>query len=73
MASRSPKKTQPLPKRLAASRRPRLPKYDPTAKPIWQVLVELGASVPESEWEKVPTDLSINFHHYHHGAPKEKE
>jgi len=52
---------------------PRLRKYDPTAKPIWEVLVELGASVPESEWEKVPTDLSINFHYYHHGAPKESE
>jgi len=73
MASRNPKKTRPLPKRRAASRRPQLPAYDPTARPIWEVLVELGASVPVSEWEKVPTDLSINFHHYHHGAPKEQE
>jgi hypothetical protein len=44
-----------------------------STRPIWEVLVELGASVPVSEWEKVPTDLSVNFHHYHHGAPKETE
>jgi hypothetical protein len=54
-------------------RRPRLPKGNPKARPVWEAIVELGASVPESEWEKVPTDLSINFHHYHHGAPKERE
>lgn len=73
MKARPRKKASPLPKRRTRSRVPRLRKYHPTAKPIWEVLVELGASVPESEWEKVPTDLSINFHHYHHGAPKEKE
>ncbi len=73
MKTRNRKKASPLPKPRTRSRIPRLPKYDATAKPVWEVLVELGASVPESEWEKVPTDLSINFHHYHHGAPKETE
>jgi len=73
MASRTGKKTRPIAKRRTKARKPRFPKYDPAAKPIWEVLVELGASVPESEWGKVPEDLSINFHHYHHGAPKEKE
>jgi hypothetical protein len=33
---------------------------------------EISAMVPDSEWANVPSDLSINFHHYH-GAPKEKE
>lgn len=35
-------------------------------KPIW-------ASVPESEWEKLPRDLSINLDHYLYGAPKRSE
>ena len=35
-------------------------------KPIW-------ASVPESEWEKLPCDLSINLDHYLYGAPKKSE
>lgn len=39
-------------------------KYDATARPIWEVAVEIGAKIPESEWEKVPTDLSKNFDFY---------
>jgi hypothetical protein len=73
MASRSRKKTPPLPKRRVASRRPRLPKYDPTAKPIREAMEEIAATVPDSEWAKVPRDLSKNLHHYLHGAPKEEE
>ncbi|MFM6205243.1 hypothetical protein [Planktothrix sp.] len=38
--------------------------YDPTAKPIWEIAVEIGANIPESEWEKVPSDLSKNFDLY---------
>ncbi len=38
--------------------------YDNTAKPIWEVVREIGAKIPESEWEKVPTDLSKNFDLY---------
>ncbi|HVO26008.1 MAG TPA: hypothetical protein VMW56_20505 [Candidatus Margulisiibacteriota bacterium] len=73
MKSRARKKTRTLPKRRGKARVPRLPKYDPTAKPIWEIMEEISAMVPDSEWAKVPPDLSINFHHYHHGAPKEKE
>lgn len=51
--------------------RPRLPKYDPNAKPIWEVAEEIAAEVPDSEWRKLPTDLAKNLHHYLHGAPKE--
>lgn len=40
-------------------------------KPIWEVIAELGAQIPLSEWEKIPTDLAENFEHYHHGAPKQ--
>lgn len=38
--------------------------YDPTAKPIWEIAVEIGAKIPNSEWEKVPSDLSKNFDSY---------
>jgi hypothetical protein len=45
----------------------------PAAKPIWEVALEIGASVPEEEWAKVPIDLARNLHHYLYGAPKENE
>jgi hypothetical protein len=42
-------------------------------KPLWQAIVELGESVPEEEWAKVPTDGAKNLHHYLYGAPKVPE
>jgi hypothetical protein len=42
------------------------------AKPIWEIALEIGASVPEGEWAKIPTDLAKNLHHYLYGAPKEQ-
>ena len=47
--------------------------YDETANPIWKIAVEIGASVPEEEWAKIPTDVSKNIDHYLYGAPKEKK
>lgn len=49
------------------------PEYDDSARPIWEEVLEIGASVPPEEWAKVPADLSINLHHYLYGAPKEEE
>jgi len=49
------------------------PEFDPTARPIWEVIAELGAAVPEEEWAKVPSDLSKNLDHYLYGAPKSDE
>jgi hypothetical protein len=49
------------------------PEYDPTARPIWEEVLEIGASVPMEEWEKVPTDLSVNLDHYLYGSPKREE
>jgi len=46
--------------------------YDATARPIWEIAVEIGESVPDEEWAKVPTDLSLNFNHYLYGAPREE-
>jgi hypothetical protein len=37
---------------------------NPTPQPIWEIVQEIGATVPESEWEKVPKDLSKNFDLY---------
>jgi len=73
MKSRVRKKTRTLPKRRRKVAVPRLPKYDPTAKPIWEIAEEIAATVPDSEWEKVPRDLAKNLHHYLHGAPKEDD
>jgi hypothetical protein len=44
MKSRSRKKTRTLPKQRGKPRVPRLPKYDPTAKPIWEIMEERGVS-----------------------------
>ncbi len=40
------------------------PQNNPTPQPIWEILQEIGATVPESEWEKVPNDWSKNFDLY---------
>ena len=47
--------------------------YEEDEKPIWQVAVEMGASIPLEEWEKMPTDASKNLDHYLDGAPKRDE
>lgn len=41
-----------------------------TNRPIWEVVVEIGARIPNEEWEKVPSDASINYKHYLYGTPK---
>lgn len=47
-----------------------LESYDPNAKPIWEIAEELAADVPDEEWGKIPSDLSINYKHYLYGSPK---
>lgn len=42
----------------------------PPTRPIWEVAMELGAAVPESDWAKVPRDLAKNLDHYLYGTPK---
>lgn len=46
--------------------------YDPRARPIWEVIEELGKSVPEEEWDKIPRDAARNLDHYLYGTPKEE-
>jgi Arc/MetJ-type ribon-helix-helix transcriptional regulator len=40
---------------------------------IWEMATRITASVPDEEWAKLPTDLSINLDHYLYGAPKVSE
>jgi hypothetical protein len=40
-------------------------------RPVWELVVELGAQIPEVELAKVPDDASINLKHYLYGAPKQ--
>ena len=49
------------------------PKCDPAGRPVWEEVLEIGASIPLEEWEKVPTDLSVNLDHYLYGSPKEED
>lgn len=46
--------------------------YDHTARPIWEVAVELGRSILDEEWDKMPTDAAQNLDHYLYGMPKEE-
>jgi Arc/MetJ-type ribon-helix-helix transcriptional regulator len=39
-------------------------------KPIWEVILELTADVPDEEWDKLPTDLAEQHDHYIYGTPK---
>ena len=37
---------------------------------VWEKIGDLGKEIPLEEWEKVPTDGSINLEHYLYGAPR---
>jgi hypothetical protein len=47
--------------------------FDPNARPIWDVAADIAAQVPDSEWDKVPADLSKNVDHHLYGSPPEEE
>lgn len=38
--------------------------FDPDAPPIWELVAEISAQVPDEEWKKLPTDLARRFDHY---------
>jgi hypothetical protein len=44
----------------------------PGTKPIWEVIAEISASVPDEEWAKLPADGAKNLDHYLYGAPKKE-
>ena len=45
-------------------------RFDKNARPIWEVLEELGKSIPIKEWAKVPRDGARNLDHYLYGHAK---
>ncbi|MDG2990599.1 restriction endonuclease subunit S [Candidatus Synechococcus calcipolaris G9] len=38
--------------------------YDPNAIPIWELVAQISAQVPDEEWKKLPTDLARRFDDY---------
>ena len=44
--------------------------FDPTARPIEDVLEELARQVPDEEWSLLPQDLSSNLDYYLYGEGK---
>lgn len=40
---------------------------------IWEVAAEIARTAPDSEWERLPTDLSKNLDHYLYGAANEED
>jgi hypothetical protein len=47
--------------------------YDEAARPVWEMIEEIGRSVPDEEWARVPSDLSRNLDHYLYGARREDD
>lgn len=39
-------------------------------RPIWEIVVEIGAEIPDEMWATIPDDASINYKHYLYGVPK---
>ncbi|MGI9166201.1 MAG: hypothetical protein ACR2G5_07425 [Pyrinomonadaceae bacterium] len=46
--------------------------YDSSARPIWEIVEELGRSIPDHEWDKLPKDASVNLDHYLYGREKQQ-
>jgi hypothetical protein len=43
------------------------------ARLLFEEVARITASVPDEEWAKLPSDLSVNRRHYRYGWPKEEE
>jgi hypothetical protein len=41
--------------------------YDDSHPPIWQEVIDLGASLPPETWDNVPSDLASNLDRYLYG------
>jgi hypothetical protein len=44
--------------------------FGSSAKPIWEMIEQIGAEVPAVEWDKVPADGAQNLDHYLYGHAK---
>ena len=70
MLTKKPKRAGIAGPRRAKRRRAGGTSFDPSAKPIWEIIEEIGAAVPAEEWDKVPTDGARNLDHYLYGHAK---
>jgi len=43
------------------------------ARPVWESISEIGAQVPEEEWDQVPTDLSKELDRYLYGNSRSNQ
>ena len=43
---------------------------EPPRRSLFEIWRELSTDIPEDEWEKIPSDASVNLDHYLYGAPK---
>jgi hypothetical protein len=41
-----------------------------TAVPVWEILLQIAADVPDEELAKIPHDAAEQHDHYLYGAPK---
>ena len=48
-------------------------KKKPKSRSVLQAIVEIGASIPLEEWDKLPRDLSKHTDHYLYGTPRREE
>ena len=46
--------------------------YDDSHPPIWQEVIDLGASLPPETWDLFPSDLASNLDHYLYGDGKDE-
>ncbi len=42
-------------------------------RPIWEAVAEIGARIPDDQWEQVPEDSSINYKRHLYGAPAQSK
>jgi hypothetical protein len=47
--------------------------YDDAAPSLWQSIVDLGATVPLEDWDRLPCDLAGNLDQYLYGSAGEEE
>jgi hypothetical protein len=45
--------------------------FDPSSRPVEEILTELAQEVPHEEWDKLPADLTDHLDHYLYGTPTE--
>jgi hypothetical protein len=45
-------------------------KFDPSARPIWEIFAEISGQISSEDWQQVPADASINYRHYLRGTPR---